>query len=63
MEVLFKSNSYAVVKLTESEMKSIGTSSAYSVIDVFYDKVPMLKNIVGTFRTPEEAEDWARDHE
>ena len=38
MEVLFKSNSYAVVKLTESEMKSIGTSSDYSVIDVFYDK-------------------------
>lgn len=63
MRVLLKSNSYAVVELNHIEKHSLGTGSSYGVVDVFYEKVPALRNIVGTFVTAEEAEDWAREHE
>ncbi len=63
MKVLSKSDSYVVVKLTHLEMQTLGTGSSYGVIDTFYEKVPALRNIVGTFMSAEEAEDWAREHE
>ena len=63
MRVLFQSDSYAVVELTQLDKQALGTGSSFGVVDTFYEKVPLLKNMVGTFVTAEEAEDWARDHE
>ena len=63
MKVLSKSDGYAVVKLAPMEVQLLGIGGSYAVVDVFYDKNPLLKNIIGTFVSMEEAEDWAREHE
>lgn len=63
MRIVSKGQYYVVVHLTQAEAQSLGSGARFAVIDILYDVQPLLRNIIDTFASAQDAEQWISEHE